>query len=222
MHIRLVLGAALAAVVLMAWGFVFWTVTPFPYQMMAKIPHEEAIVQALQEQSLETGTYFLPFPDKDAMSGANTQAQEALMKMHASGPLLQLSYRKEGLDPTSPAVYLQGMAHMFVSALLIGGLMLLALPSLPTFGRRWLFVALAGTFAAIAIELANPIWFHNPWKFALYETGFNIAGWVLAGLVLGAVIKPRSKSPVETQPFGEPHHLHRETGRKEAQVQPRA
>ena len=44
-------------------------------------------------------------------------------------------------------------------------------------------------FAVVALEFANPIWFHTPWCFTLMHAGFDLGNWILAGLVLAAFVR---------------------------------
>jgi hypothetical protein len=69
-------------------------------------------------------------------------------------------------------------------------MLLMSLPSLPTYGRRVLLVVLAGTFAGVVVELSRPIWFYHPWGFALFGALFQVTAWLLAGLAMAAILKP--------------------------------
>jgi hypothetical protein len=42
----------------------------------------------------------------------------------------------------------------------------------------------------VAILFANPVWWHHPWKFTLDQAFFAGVGWLLAGIVLAAIIRP--------------------------------
>jgi hypothetical protein len=80
---------------------------------------------------------------------------------------------------------------MFVSSLLAGALLLLALPGLQSYFARVLFVTLVGVFAAVTISLSSPIWFHHSWCFALLNSVYNVGSGLVTGLVLAAVIRPK-------------------------------
>jgi len=186
--IRLSLAVFLAAVVQFGWGFAFWTMTPISKQMIGSMPDEEKVTQALKEANPETGVYFLPYGDCQAMSG-DEEAMAAFAERHRAGPLVQVIYRKEGIEPMSPAVFAMGFAHMVGSCLLAGGLLLLAAPALPGYFARFFFVVGLGAFAVFAIQLANPVWFHHPWKFSLLHSFFELVSWVLAGIILAAFLR---------------------------------
>ena len=42
--IRLIFGAVLSAVVLFAWGFVFWAVSGIMYRFIHRLPNEDEVV----------------------------------------------------------------------------------------------------------------------------------------------------------------------------------
>lgn len=61
----------------------------------------------------------------------------------------------------SPSVFIGGFFHFFVSALIMGALLLMALPGLNNYTRRLLFVFLTGLFTAVFMNLSEPIWYGN-------------------------------------------------------------
>jgi hypothetical protein len=190
--LRLLIGVLLSAVVLMAWGFVFWMVLPFAPNVMQRLPDDERIARALSEAGTPTGTYFYPYPDREAMSGKDPEAQQAFIRKHSGGPLMQISYRREGVQAMDPAYFAVGFGHMLAGSLLAGVLLLIALPRLPSYPARVGFVFLVALFATVSITLGRPIWFHHPWRFALLMAGFHLFGWLLSALVLALVIRPRA------------------------------
>jgi len=191
MAIRLVVGAVLSAVVLFGWGAVYWMALPFGQHMFGRLPDEAAVADALARQDVESGTYIVPYCDCQTMR-SDPEVKAAMEKRHREGPLMQIIYRKEGIDVMNPKVFALGFGQLLASSLLVAFLLALAAPSLPGFPTRVLFVVLLGAFASLSVTLADPIWYHHPWKFALMKAGFQVAGWLPAGAVLGAVIRPRA------------------------------
>jgi hypothetical protein len=103
---------------------------------------------------------------------------------------VEIIYRKDGLDPISPQEMAVGFCHFLAASLLAGVLLIMAQPGLPRYWMRVLYVTLVGAFATVAISFAGPIWFHHPWPAVLYTSAYQLIGWLLAGLVLGLVIRP--------------------------------
>jgi hypothetical protein len=122
--------------------------------------------------------------------GASESEQEACFARHRDGPLVQVFNRKDGINPMAPETMGVGVVHLFLSSLLAGFLLHLAAPRLTGYGSRVLFVRLLGVFAAFSIEVGNAVWFHHPWDFQLFAAGFDVSNWLVAGAVLGLVVKP--------------------------------
>ena len=192
--VRLLVAVVLAAVVHFAWGFAFWTKVPLSKEMVQKLPDGDRVARVLEETVPETGVYFYPAGDCPMCS----EDKEAVAKFMAAcrrGPLVQVTYRKEGVEPMSAAGMGAGFGQLAAGSLL-AGLLLLAGPALETYLSRVLFVFGLGVFAVVAIHFANPVWFHHPWKFTLYQSLFDVVGWLLAGAVLAAIIRPAAPQAV--------------------------
>jgi hypothetical protein len=188
-------GALLSAVVLFVWGYVFWFASGIMVQFMHPMPEEDDVVHLFQKNDLESGTYLIPFPDLAALNGTDKERQAVYMARRVKGPLMEIIYRKDGAaSPTNPLILARGFCHYFAASLLAAILLIMAQPGLPRYPMRVLFVFLAGVFATVAITFAKPIWFFHPWPAVLYEAGFQAIGWLLAGIVLGLVIRPAKTS----------------------------
>lgn len=189
--VRLVIGALLSAVVLFVWGVLFWVVSPLRFGVLRPLPRDEEVIGLLDRILPHSGVYLSPFPDEDRFTADPKEAREEFLRRQHQGPLVQITYRKGGADPTSPATLALGFGHLFVSSLLVGGLLLLTLPALPTYTSRMLFVFLAGVFAAVTVSLSPPLWFHQPWDLPLFNALYHASGWFVASFVLAAVVRSR-------------------------------
>ncbi len=185
--VRVVIAVVLSAVVQMAWGFLFWggAVLPFSQTMVQELPDEGRVMAAL-ETVKESGHYFAPHPGR----AKNTEDEKAFMEEHRRGPLVEIVYQKDGVDPMDARYLVAGFGQFLVSSLLMALLLIAALPRLETYLSRVGFIVLVSIFAVVATHLGSPIWFHHPWPFSLMLSGFVVAGWILAALVMGAVIRP--------------------------------
>ena len=186
---RYLLASLAAAVVMMIWGAVWWAVSPVGFMVMEAAP-DEAVVALLSDTLREKGqgVYFYPFASE--REAGDPAALEAFRERHRRGPLVQIFYQPQGGELMSPKIFLGGFIHLLASSLLVGALLLMAAPALPTYSRRVLFVFLAGTFAGVVVELGKPIWFYHAWDYSLYAAFFHITGWLLAGLAMAAILKP--------------------------------
>ena len=99
----------------------------------------------------------------------------------------------------SPKVLLLGFIHQLITVLLLAALLSMALPALPRYLSRVVFITLAGIVAAFFINLGDPIWWHHPWPLHLVAALHNVVAWFLAALLLAIFIKPGAPSPAAPQ-----------------------
>ena len=81
----------------------------------------------------------------------------------------------------------------FFSVLFLALLMYMVRGSLATYSSRVLFAGLAGFGMAFFSNLTNAIWFFHPLPWALTGLLYDVTIWIVAGLVLGAYIKPSTE-----------------------------
>lgn len=175
----LLIGAALAALVLFVWGFVVWALMPI--NPFTPIGDEAAVASVLLEQLPESGYYLLPGDDSDF---------EAYTQRHLDGPIAMIAFRREGTNPMAPTVFLFGFLHMLATTFLLGLVLRAAAPRLREYGARVVFVAIVGLTVAIWGNLGTPIWWHQPWSLHLLTAVYDAVGFVLAGLVLARFVRP--------------------------------
>lgn len=190
MNLKLLLGALAGAVVLMLWGAIFWMALASGSTAVRNLPNGDSLVAAMKSSITESGTYFWPQMDP---KGTPEQRDEAV-KNYENGPVVMVSYRADGINPLGGGTYLLGFVHFFFSALLVAMLMGFALPRLASYGSRFGFILLAGIFAAFSVDLAGPIWFHTVAGLPVLNMVYHITGWLMAALVMAAIIRPRPAS----------------------------
>lgn len=189
--VRLIFGSVISGVVLFFWGFIFWTKLPLGDQMMEPFPNEEALVANIKNLP-HSGVYFFPYLAKENMSGENPAALESFVRRHEQGPIGSIYLHKEGAPFMGAMTFILGFVHFVVSSFLAGCLLHIALPALSTWMARFIFVTMLGIFGAVAMNLGSPIWFMHPWKATLIQSVFDVSSWILAGVILGTIIKPRN------------------------------
>lgn len=176
-------GALLAAILMFAWGYVFWA-TPLSESAFRQAPDNQKLAQVLKQTIPATGTYLVP--DGEPTSDAH-------IERYKRGPIATVFYREAGTNPMRPSTFLLGLVHMFVTTLCIGGALWLAKGALPSYLGRVGFVGLIGLAVAIWANLGDPIWWHRPWEYQIYTAVYDAVAWLLAGLVLAAFVRQRQR-----------------------------
>lgn len=182
---NLFLGALLAAVVLMIWGFLCWGLLAWQLGIVGTIANEEAVMSAVRDQIPEAGTYFFPM---EGYESGSPEAIAAWTEAHTAGPVGFLSVRPRGVAPNMGKVMGMGFVHFYLSALIAGWI--LTLTNLPGYAQRVKLVAAIGFFATFALHISNTIWWYAPWNFTFFSVVTTAIAWGLAGLVLARFVKP--------------------------------
>ncbi len=185
---RVFFGSLAAAVVLFAFGAAFWT-CPIPYAYVEKPATSSSdLAAALREHLPNDGLYLVPGIDADP---AVTQ------KAYRQGPVATLHYRREGVDPMSPGVLGTGFVHGWITTALLA--LVLHVAALPRFGQRVTVVTLTGIACANYMNLGDGIYWFQPWPWLILNASYNATAMLVAGLVLGALVKPtRTPQPGAT------------------------
>jgi len=181
---KLLLASLVAALAMMAWAFLFWT-TPIAGNLFGHPGPAEDLLRSALAALPESGAYFVP----DMPEGGDMEAWKA---RHRAGPIAHLHVIKGGAEPMPPTQYVWGLLHMLVTALILAFMLRMALPVLDGYAARVGFVVLAGLAAAVWGQLGQPIWFLHGWGYHILYALYDWISWLLAGLVLGAFIKPAS------------------------------
>lgn len=183
---RILLSALLAAVAIFIWGFIFWAALPFGQQSMNMITNEDAVRTSLNDNLGSSGVYFFPGMDHNAADKA--AAEKSFQDKAKAGPMGLVLFKKEGGDPMAPAQMVWGFVHSFISAVLMGILLVMALPALPMYGQRVAFVTLGGIFASYMVLSGFVNWWYFPIGFAIANGVYLIIAWLIAGLILARLI----------------------------------
>lgn len=182
---RLLLASFLAALAVFFWGFVFWGLSPLSGSVMKATADDQAAQAALRETFPESGVYFVPSP-----SGS----PEAMDALHRAGPVAMIHIQRDGRPAMDPSVFVWGFVHGWLVCLILGWLLFRAGPALPKYRSRVLFITVAGFAAALFIDYGDTIWWYSDRSWQLLNLAYNTMAWLVAGLVLAALIKPGSSS----------------------------
>lgn len=186
------------AMVVFAWGMVSWIATPLHERSVRSLADEESVVRALRTQDIESGLYVVPgLPSaSDAATAEELDARMAgWLQRHRQGPLVSLFVARDGAEPMSPAILITGFFIDFVAASIAAFLLWLSLGRCQDYLSRVGLVALLGVFSAITCHLTYWNWMWFPLDHTLAMFVDVVVSWILAGLIIGAVIRP-TRTPV--------------------------
>ena len=178
---RMLLGTVVGGVVLFAWGVLFWAVLPFTSMATQLAPNEAAVAQALKDNLVASGVYYIPMEGAQEMSAAWVEKYKA-------GPIAQIFFRREGGDPNDPMYYVRGFGYLLLLALLMAVVLKQAVGQLGSYMARVWFILFTGLFAT-AVAFSEAVWWEQSLSYHLLYAIFNITSWFFAGLAMAAVVK---------------------------------
>jgi len=175
----------LAAVAMFVVGAIFW-ISPFPYSVLGRVADDAAAAAQLSNIFPATGTYYIPGAYLDPKVSAGLMAK---------GPLATVKFVKEGHPGFEPLVLLAGFVHYWVVALLLTCFLNRIRSSFRGYSCVVKAAAAIGVIGAVLIDFSDPIWWHHPWPWQIVCATYDILVFVVAGLVLGAFLKPAASAP---------------------------
>lgn len=185
---RILLASFLAAVVTFAFGAAYWmNLTKHAFLR----PKDDAKVQALLKENLSSpGSYIVPDIG---------QEQDEFHKKAETGPVaimhLVPSSGPEDMGAMMGKGFVSQWLTMFVLALVVNS----SLGALPSFGDRVRFCALVGLVGLLFIDGGNMIWWHHSEKFTLFAGTYHFFSFLLAGLVIAAIVRAEEEQSAITQ-----------------------
>ena len=180
--IRIVIGSLASAVAMLIVALLFFA-TPLAHIAYHSLDdaHGAALQLTLAQHLPSTGTNTVPNPTTQAGAIA-----------FGKGPVATIHYNMAGFSPSSGAAFLPGFIHMYIVALLIGAALLGFAGAVTSFGERARVVGIFAIAASAYIHLADPIWMHGDWTYAIYLFAADAAALAVGGIILARWFMPRA------------------------------
>jgi hypothetical protein len=190
---KVILGALAGGVVSFVWMCISWGILPFHHAGVSSFENEERVARVLQENTYNSGVYFLPIVAIKTL-GKNIHEDEELIrdqkKAVKKNPVVFMQINKQGIDDASVSTFfvsflIQCLSIGFVAYLLT----LLKLSS--SFLTRFYFAVLYGLSASLFFLEPGFSWFGAGFTYTIMMVIEAVINWALVGLTLAAIVKPR-------------------------------
>jgi hypothetical protein len=183
---RVIIAAVVGGVLLFVWGAVAHMVLPFSEKAMKPVPNETAVLEAVRGNVTENGVYFIPYVNYKTASEAE---QQAYAEKIANGPSGMLVLRTGGVSMDMkkelPMEFISNFLAALVAALAVAGI------GTRTYGGRVGTIFAFGVVAWLSISVSQWTWYGFSTDFLISDLVDQWGGWLLAGLGMAAILKPR-------------------------------
>jgi hypothetical protein len=193
---KILIGGVVGGIVLFFWGFVSHMVLSIGEMGLQSIPKEEALAAAMKTDVPGPGLYFLP--GRDMSKSQSQEEMQAHMDKVAKGPfgfmVIYPTGRDVSLAKRLPIELGTNVVCALLAAIIVSQLR-------PGFMVRVACVTLIGLLASIMTNVPYWNWYGFPTDFTLAQLAEHTVGWLLAGIVLAAIVRPSVAKPAEQKAF---------------------
>lgn len=190
--LRVFFGGLLAAVVVFAYLMASWMVLDFHRGTIHPLPAAWQTVLTAGDQDAQSGVYAAPMPPASDPTASPEELQRRLdefMAQHRRGPLVTVMYHLDGAEPFSSELLAKGFGIDVLAAWIAAVILHLGRSAFYSYGHRVVVVTLLGVFTAVVAHGGYFVWMSFEWSFTLAMACDVVVSWLLAGLVLAAIVK---------------------------------
>ena len=181
MATRLLRGAVLGGTIVFLWGAVSWMVLPWHAATLRAFAKEDAMVDAIERSTLQSGVYFLPEPH-----GPRAQ-QPPKAPDESPGPSMLAAIRLTAADARSPWFSLGGLLIAMLGALAMGAFLSTTVPGL-AYWARVRTIVLVAFLAGLLTRVPDWHWWGFSGDYTLLGLLDLVIGWFLGGLVIARAV----------------------------------
>lgn len=186
--IRIIVAAIVGGIVMFGWGAFSHMVLPFAEAGIKSVPNEAAVTSALETNMKESGFYFVP--GMANLHNPTEQDQAEWTAKYEKGPNAIIVYHPIGRQAFSPALFGRELASNMIAALFVA---LILSWSTASYVKRVGIAALVGAAGWASISLSQWNWYRFPMDVTLAEGFDQIVGWLVTGIVMALIVKPRGE-----------------------------
>ena len=173
-HVKILIAAVVAGLVLFVWGFVSWTILSWRDGDVHKFSDEAAVMQVMLDNAPASGIYYIPGDEAD---------------YSPTTPNTFVNLMKDGFQTDMGGMMITGIISNILMSVLLAYLLLMA--SGLSYAQRLAFVTTAGLLMGLAGNLPYWNWFGFPSGYTLVQIIDSVVMWFLAGLVLAKLVPER-------------------------------
>lgn len=191
---RKLLAALLGALAYFLWSGLAHMVLPLGEAGLKEMPNEAPITAAMKAGLPDRGLYVFPGTGLPANASQSEKraAMDSQFKKTASGPSGILMFH-----PARDFSFGSALGTEFFTNVLqvLLAVILLSQTRLWNFAARWGFMVTVGLLVAISTNISYWNWYGFPITYTLSYAFTIFLGFVLAGLVVAAIVKPGAGMP---------------------------
>lgn len=187
--IRKLVAGLLGGLAFFTWSSVIHLGTSVAETGFQEIPNEQVVLSVMKANIPNDGLYF--YPGTGIPNPTHSQRMAAMQQkatQHYVGPGGILVYHPAQSFDLNMRQLLTELATNVVQVLL--AIFLLSQTRLTSFAARWRFVTVAGVLAAISTNVSYWTFYGFPGSYTLAYICIVAMGFVFAGLVVAAMVKP--------------------------------
>jgi len=187
---RKILAGVLGGIAFFAWSSIAHLATGLGQVGLSELPNEQAVVDNLKANVFAPGLYFFPGYGlgPNATHAQKMAAMKSLAPRIKAGPIGLMVYHPTGYDALSPRQMLIELSTNILQVLI--AVFLLGQTRIYSFAGRWWFITMAGILAAISTNISYWNWYGFPGDYTAAYVSVIAIGFVCAGLVAAALVKP--------------------------------
>ncbi|MFO1066271.1 MAG: hypothetical protein U0892_20630 [Pirellulales bacterium] len=194
--VRVLLAGLLGGLVIFFCGAAVHMGLNLESRTMMDLPDEPKFGGLITKNGLAPGLYAYPGYEQGLTLTGEARAawEKQFIERYQAGPVGILLVGPSGEEPMG-AKQLQGEFVADVIAALIAAILLSQTAPGLSFFRRWSMVALLAPLSWASLTYSYYLWYRFPFNFILDGLFGAIIEWSIAGLVIAALVKPKTTQP---------------------------
>ncbi len=194
---QIILGGFVCMVLVTGWQWLSLSFMPWHRDVLQRISEEDRVVDVLKERTGRTGVYIFPAPPPPLTGlptpeqvDAHDTALQAYADQRRTGAVGTLFYHHAGVQTNIFSRIQHLLAVNMLTAAAAGIILYMSLGMAKLYWQRAAVVVMLSVFGGLAAYGPLLIWHEFPLHYVLTLGWDLFLGWLIAGLVLAAMIRP--------------------------------